>query len=144
MAYFHLFRASFYKSSIVQKVILTATALAGLTAVILGAFGAHSLKPLLTLDELSIWEKGVQYQIYHTLALFMCALFLRKEHSTYIRNAAICFILGILCFSGSLYLLATRELTHMPAIILGPVTPIGGFFFIGGWCFVLIEALRKN
>ena len=127
-----------------QKIILIATALAGLTAVILGAFGAHSLKPLLTADELTIWEKGVQYQMYHTFAMFMCMLYLRKEASTYIRNAAFCFMLGILCFSGSLYLLATRDLNHMPIFILGPVTPIGGFFFIAGWGLVLVEALRKD
>ncbi|HWB63617.1 MAG TPA: DUF423 domain-containing protein [Chitinophagales bacterium] len=124
--------------------VLIATALAGMLAVIFGAFGAHGLKPLLTPYQISIWEKGVQYQIYHALALFMCYLYLRKEYSVYIRNAAICFVLGILCFSGSLYLLATIDLTHLPVVVIGPITPIGGFFFIAGWSMVLIQAIKKE
>lgn len=127
-----------------QKTFLVITALSGIVAVSLGAFGAHGLKPLLSPDQLNMWEKAVQYQIYHTLAIFMCYLFLRKEYIAVIRNAAICFALGILMFSGSLYLLATRELTGIPGVVLGPITPIGGFFFIIGWSLVLVQALRKN
>ncbi len=127
-----------------QKTFLVTTALMGLTAVILGAFGAHSLRPLITPENIAIWEKAVQYQQYHALALFMCYLYLRKEQSVYVRNAGICFILGILCFSGSLYLLATRNLTNIPTLIIGPVTPIGGFFFIAGWCLILVQALKKD
>ena len=125
-----------------QKAFLVAAALAGLTAVIFGAFGAHSLKPHISADQLHAWETGVQYQIYHALALFMCFLYLRKEQSVNIRNAGICFMLGILCFSGSLYLLATKDFTGIPGIIIGPVTPIGGFFFIAGWSLVLVQALK--
>ena len=125
-----------------QKTFLVITALAGLTAVALGAFGAHGLKPYLDSNQLNMWEKGVQYQVYHSLAIFMCYLFLKKEQSHLIRNAAICFALGILCFSGSLYLLATRHLTEFPAAFLGPVTPIGGFFFIAGWGLVLVQAVK--
>ena len=125
-----------------QKAFLVAAALAGLTAVMFGAFGAHGLKPHINPDQLHAWETGVQYQIYHALALFMCFLYLRKEQSVTIRNAGICFMLGILCFSGSLYLLATKELTGIPGIVLGPVTPIGGFFFIAGWSLVLVQALK--
>jgi uncharacterized membrane protein YgdD (TMEM256/DUF423 family) len=127
-----------------QRAFLIIAALAGLTAVILGAFGAHSLRNVLTIEQLNIWEKGVQYQIYHALALFICSIYLRKEYSVSVRNAAICFIMGILCFSGSLYLLATRELTGLPVLIIGPVTPIGGFFFIAGWGLVLIQAMKKE
>jgi len=127
-----------------QRIFLIVAALAGLTAVALGAFGAHGLRSLLTPEQLVIWEKGVQYQIYHALALFICSIYLRKEFSLPIRNAAICFIVGILCFSGSLYLLATRELTGISPVIIGPITPIGGFFFIAGWGLVLIQALKRN
>lgn len=127
-----------------QRTFLVIASLAGLTAVIFGAFGAHSLRAVLNPDQLSVWEKGVQYQIYHALALFICSLYLRKEYSVSIRNAAICFIVGIVCFSGSLYLLATRELTGIPVMMLGPVTPIGGFFFIAGWGLVLIQAMKKE
>ncbi|MES2621960.1 MAG: DUF423 domain-containing protein [Bacteroidota bacterium] len=127
-----------------QRTFFIVAALAGLTAVVLGAFGAHSLRSLLTAEQLIIWEKGVQYQIYHALALFICSIYLRKEFSLPIRNAAICFIVGIVCFSGSLYLLATRELTGISPVIIGPITPIGGFFFIAGWGLILIQALKKN
>lgn len=127
-----------------HRVFLIAASLAGLTAVAFGAFGAHSLRGILLPEQLVIWEKGVQYQIYHALALFICSIYLRKEYSVTIRNAAICFIVGIICFSGSLYLLATRELTGIPTIAIGPVTPIGGFFFIAGWGLVLVQAMKKN
>jgi uncharacterized membrane protein YgdD (TMEM256/DUF423 family) len=128
----------------VQKTMLAAAALMGLTAVILGAFGAHTLRPYITPENLAIWEKGIQYQQYHALALFLCYLFLRQEPSALMRNAGICLILGIICFSGSLYLLATRSITNIPTIIVGPVTPIGGFFFIAGWCLILVQALKKD
>jgi uncharacterized membrane protein YgdD (TMEM256/DUF423 family) len=133
-----------YKLFFVQKAFLVAAALAGLTAVGFGAFGAHGLRPRITADELHAWETGLQYQIYHALALFLCYLFLRKENSTLVRNAGICFILGMLCFSGSLYLLATSSLTGIPTFIVGPVTPIGGFFFIAGWSLILLQALKKE
>ncbi len=74
--------------------------------------------------------------------MFMCYLYLRKESSNPIRNAGICFMLGIICFSGSLYLLATRDLTHIPSLLIGPITPLGGFFFIAGWGLVLLQALK--
>lgn len=127
-----------------QKGFLIAASVAGLTAVVFGAFGAHSLKPHLLPEQITVWQTGVQYQIYHALALFMCALFLKKEYSVQVRNAAWCFILGISLFSGSLYLLATRNLTQIPAIILGPLTPIGGFFFIAGWGFIFMQAVKKE
>ena len=129
-----------------QKTFLVITALSGIAAVTLGAFGAHGLRDYFALHpkELNMWEKGVQYQIYHTLAIFMCFLFLRKDYVALIRNAAICFALGILFFSGSLYLLATRYITHIPDMALGPITPIGGFFFIIGWGLVLVQALKGD
>lgn len=127
-----------------HKIFLVAASLTGLLAVVSGAFGAHALRPLLSVQQLANWEKGVQYQIYHALALFLCAVYLKKDHSVLIRNAAICFVLGILFFSGSLYLLATKDITHIPTLIVGPLTPVGGFFFIAGWSLILVQALKKN
>jgi uncharacterized membrane protein YgdD (TMEM256/DUF423 family) len=127
-----------------DRAFLIIASLSGLTAVALGAFGAHGLRALVTPQQLVVWEKGVQYQIYHALALFICALYLRKEFSTTIRNAAVCFVIGILLFSGSLYLLATKDLTGIPTLIIGPATPIGGFFFIAGWGLILMKALKKS
>jgi uncharacterized membrane protein YgdD (TMEM256/DUF423 family) len=128
----------------VQKAFLIAGSLSGLTAVMLGAFGAHGLKLLIRPEDLSIWGKGVQYQMYHALALLLCYLFMRDRPAKYIRNAGICFLLGIICFSGSLYLLATRELTHIPTFIVGPITPIGGLFFIAGWAFICLQAVKTE
>lgn len=127
-----------------QKTLLLLIGLFGLLAVALGAFGAHGLENKIDEKHLHMWEKGVQYQIYHVLAAFMCYLYLRREYSVMVRNAAFCFLLGILCFSGSLYLLATRELTGLAGSFLGPITPIGGFFFIAGWGFVLANALTTQ
>ena len=127
-----------------RKSILVLASFFGLIAVAFGAFGAHGLKKLISPEYITMWEKGVQYQFYHTLALIVCAIYLKTEDSKLIRNAAYCFVLGILFFSGSLYLLATRELTGIPTVILGPITPIGGFFFIVGWGLILVNALKKD
>lgn len=127
-----------------RKSILVLAAFFGLIAVAFGAFGAHGLKKLISPEYITMWEKGVQYQFYHTLALIVCALYLKAEDSKLIRNAAYFFVIGILFFSGSLYLLATRDLTGVPTIILGPITPIGGFFFIVGWGLILVSALKKD
>lgn len=127
-----------------KKSILIAAAFFGLIAVAFGAFGAHGLKKIVSPEYIVMWEKGVQYQFYHALALMVCALYLKTEYTKLVLNAAYCFIFGILFFSGSLYLLATRELTGVPTVILGPITPIGGFFFIVGWGLILVHALKKD
>ena len=127
-----------------QKALLITASLAGLLAVVLGAFGAHGLKPLVSAYQLGIWEKGVQYQFYHTIALMFCVLLMRDSDSAYLQRAAYCFMAGMLLFSGSLYLLATNDMNHIPTMILGPLTPIGGLFFIAGWAFLMLSAWKKN
>lgn len=121
-----------------------AATLAGATAVMLGAFGAHALKEVLNSHQLTIWEKGVQYQMYHSLALLACYLYLKNETAKTVRYAAFCFMAGIICFSGSLYLLATNEYIHIPTVVLGPVTPIGGLFFISGWLLLFLQAIKPT
>lgn len=127
-----------------KKALLIIAALTGLTSVVLGAFGAHGLRPFFTPELLNMWEKAVQYQFYHTLAIITCIMYLKREQSPWVQNAAICFFVGILLFSGSLYLLATRHLTGIPTVVLGPITPVGGFFFIAGWVMILINALKAD
>jgi uncharacterized membrane protein YgdD (TMEM256/DUF423 family) len=114
---------------------LRLAALLGLTAVAIGAFGAHGLKPHLDAYQISIFEKGVQYQFYHTLALGLAGLLmLRSDLNTkYLRWAGWLFVAGILCFSGSLYLLACRDLLAFSVAWAGPVTPLGGLCFMAGW-----------
>lgn len=116
----------------------------GLTAVILGAFGAHSLKKIVTPDMLSVWQTGIQYQFYHTFALlFLSALSNIKPK--YLKISFYGFVIGTVLFSGSLYLLALKDFFGAPWLkYLGPVTPIGGLFFILGWLGILLGALKSN
>ncbi len=125
-----------------KKIILTA-ALLGMIAVIFGAFGAHTLKNELTANELSTWDKGVTYQFYHTIALLYLSTFARYKNNL-INIAYFCFLGGILFFSGSLYLLATRSLTGIDFSQLGIITPIGGLLFILGWLMLFLAALKDK
>ena len=127
-----------------RKILLTAGVI-GMLAVVLGAFGAHSLKDMLPLNKLAIYKTGVTYQFYHVLALLIVGLLIKSSPSKFLSWSAICFCIGILCFSGSLYLLATREIIGLTNYRwLGPITPIGGVFFILGWGFIVVEALRNT
>lgn len=126
-----------------RRIILTASFF-GAVAVILGAFGAHSLKNLLSADAISVWTKGIEYQFYHTFALLFLSTFGRFR-SRLVDFSYLCFSLGIVFFSGSLYLLATREITQLSWVsILGPITPLGGLFLIGGWVLLFFAALKNR
>ena len=117
-----------------DKNFLQLAAILGATAVGIGAFGAHGLKPHLTPYQLDIFEKGVQYQFYHALALLATALLLqRSPGNRRLRWAGWLFFAGIVAFSGSLFLLACRDLIAIPVAWAGPVTPLGGLCFIAGW-----------
>ncbi len=126
-----------------KRIILTASFF-GLTAVALGAFGAHGLEDKISDDQLDNWGTAVDYQFYHTVALLFLATFSRAKN-TYIRFSFVTFTLGILLFSGSLYLLSTRTLTDFgsPAI-LGPITPIGGLCFMLGWLGLLVATVKNK
>jgi len=108
----------------------------GALAVGFGAFGAHKLKELITPDQLEIYQKGVSYQFYHTIALFITAFLLERNDSKYFKWAGYCFIIGIILFSGSLYLLSMNDMLGLNKNIIGPITPIGGVAFIMGWLFL--------
>jgi uncharacterized membrane protein YgdD (TMEM256/DUF423 family) len=112
-------------------------ALGGLLAVALGAFGAHGLKGMLDAELLHIFEKGVRYQAIHSLALLTTGLLLRETSLPSLHHAALAFTLGILLFSGSLYLLA---LTGNRS--LGMITPLGGLSFLAGWLLLALGCLR--
>lgn len=126
-----------------RRIILTASLFGGL-AVILGAFGAHGLKSLISADAIAVWAKGVEYQFYHTLALLFLSTFARFR-TKLVDIAYYCFTIGIVLFSGSLYLLSTREVLQLSIVnFLGPITPIGGLFFITGWFFLFLAALKNR
>ncbi len=109
-------------------------AIFGFFGVMIGAMGAHALKPHLSEYQMYIFEKGVHYQFYHTLAIFGVGLFQLVHKKPNALNWVLwLFVAGIFCFSGSLYLLACRDLIPFPVGWAGPVTPIGGLFFMGAW-----------
>jgi len=119
------------------RTFLLLAAFFGFTAVTLGAFAAHGLKSRLPLDLLAVFQTGVQYQMFHALALLALAVLAKQVISNTLLLAGVLFVLGILLFSGSLYLLA---LTGTRA--LGMITPIGGLAFLGGWVCLGIVGWR--
>lgn len=126
-----------------NKRIILFAAFFGCTAVVLGAFGAHGLEGKISERHEDTWQTAVQYQFYHTLALLFLSTFSRAK-LIYIRVAFISFIIGILLFSGSLYLLSTQAVTGLSVSFLGPVTPIGGLAFIVGWIGLFVAAFKNK
>lgn|SRR5690606_6868773 len=124
-----------------KKIVLTASFL-GMIAVILGAFGAHGLEDKISLKHQETWETAVQYQFYHTFAILFLSTFSRANNS-YINFSFFSFLLGIVFFCGSLYLLSTNSITGLvnPSIV-GPITPLGGLFFISGWISFFVATLK--
>ena len=117
----------------------------GLAAVGLGALGAHALKDDISAAQLTSFETAVRYQFYHALVLLV--LFLAKDRLSVskLTLAAVLFIAGILCFSGSIYLLSCKDLLGLTSYKwLGPITPVGGILMIGGWAVLLIAGFTKN
>ncbi len=127
-----------------NKRIIIIASIFGILAVILGAFGAHGLKNVMTAGQLDTWQTAVQYQFYHTLALLFLATFSRFR-SRAINASSWFFTVGILLFSGSLYLLSLKDFLNITnAAILGPLTPIGGVFFILGWVSLLVATVKNK
>src|SRR5690606_2527153 len=107
----------------------------------LGAFAAHGLKAHLSVENLQTFETGVKYQMYH--ALFLLLLGSLPLASEKVKN--ICFyltVVGVIFFSGSIYLLATNSMTSFDFRVFGPVTPIGGSLMIAAWIMLLINFFK--
>lgn len=122
----------------IPSVFLFTGALFGASGVLLGAFGAHALAERLEAGALSAWDTAVQYQLVHALALVLIAVLCGRDDGLAIRVAGWSHALGILMFSGSLYLLALGG-----PRLLGPVTPIGGVAFVLGWVALAVAARRR-
>lgn len=124
--------------------------ISGAISVALGALGAHALKNqiqsgLITLDQLNGFDTGVKYQMYHTLAMLLVLILNQNAGNRFLNYAYRFFLLGIVLFSGSLYFLCTRNLIGADWLrILGPVTPIGGLFFVAGWLCLAFSAFNRN
>ncbi len=106
-------------------------------AVALGAFGAHALKARLSPEMLAIFETGVRYHFYHGLALFAVAWVAERSPGTFVQASGYSFVIGIVLFSGSLYLLSATGVRW-----LGAITPIGGLAFLAGWALLFVASVR--
>jgi uncharacterized membrane protein YgdD (TMEM256/DUF423 family) len=116
---------------------LIIASISGMLLVMLGAFGAHFLETRLPPSHLIWWQKGVNYQGLHTLALLGVGLLGLQHAGRALQVAGWLFVAGMLLFSGSLYLLALGGLRG-----LGMITPLGGLAFISGWLTLAIAAWR--
>lgn len=128
-----------------NKRILILAAILGLTSVIIGAFGAHGLKQVLNADQLQTFEVGVRYQMYHALFLLFIGL---TDKITVKAKSAIFYLtlVGVIFFSGSIYGLATNDLTGFDFKKIAFITPIGGSLLIASWIIILLNffKLKEN
>ena len=126
-----------------DKKIISTAAVFGMIAIILGAFGAHALKNVLSIDQLVTFETGVKYQMYHALFLLFIGTITdnkkKKKKQIYYLTLS-----GVVLFSGSIYLLATNDLTPFDFKTIGFVTPIGGLLLIIAWGALFLNYFNKK
>jgi len=124
-----------------DKKIISTAAVLGSIAIILGAFGAHALKKVLLFEQLTSFETGVRYQMYHALFLLFVGTSTLITAKTK-KRIFIFVVLGVVLFSGSIYLLSTQTITQINFKSIGIITPIGGLFFILSWFMLLFDLLK--
>lgn len=120
-----------------MKSILTIAAISGMLAVVLGAFGAHVLKGIISPEMLETYKTGIQYHFYHTFALLVAGILMHFNSSKALKWSAGLFMIGILLFSGSLYALAISGIK-----ILGIITPFGGVIWIAAWILLAVHCSK--
>ncbi len=126
-----------------DRKIISSGAILGFISIILGAFGAHALKAVLTIEQLNTFETGVKYQMYHALFL----LFVGTNQTISEKSKKTIFYLvvsGVVFFSGSIYLLATNTITNINIGSIGFITPIGGLLLIVAWFWLFIDFMKKK
>lgn len=111
----------------------------GALGVLLGAFGAHALRARLSPEMMGVWKTAVEYHFYHALALLLVGMLARELRTPALDAATLCFALGVLLFSGSLYVLALSNLRW-----LGAITPVGGLLFLVGWGLLAWAGLHRS
>nr|AOE09071.1 membrane protein [uncultured bacterium] len=124
-----------------RKILITGSIL-GLTAVILGAFGAHGLKDSLTVEALNSFETGVRYQMYHSFLLLFVSSILPLNTKS-LNTIFYLVISGIILFSGSIYLLSTKALTGIDISAFAWITPIGGALLISAWISITYSLIKS-
>lgn len=125
-----------------KQFVLVVAGVYGMLSVILGAFGAHAFKKMLSPEKLASFDIGVRYQLYHAIVLLVIGLFFSFSSSLE-RWAAISMIVGVILFSFSIYFLSFSEYWNVNLKFLGPITPLGGLLLILGWG-MLIVLFAKN
>ncbi|MBT8234170.1 MAG: DUF423 domain-containing protein [Saprospiraceae bacterium] len=125
------------------KLLILITAAMGALAVIMGAFGSHLLAEKLDPKSLNAYKTGVNYHYIHTMAIFCTALLYRIYRIKGLFYIGLYFLFGILLFSGSLYLLAMKDILGISSTkFLGPLTPLGGLALIGSWAAIFFTVIR--
>ncbi|EMJ98009.1 DUF423 domain-containing protein [Leptospira alstonii] len=122
-----------------QRKLLLLSSLSGFLGVALGAFGAHSLKSILSPEMLVIYETGNRYHLIHSIPPLILTLTGYVNNSRLVWISSILFLAGILIFSGSLYVLAITGIK-----ILGAITPLGGVSFLIAWTLLGFSAIRSK
>ncbi len=126
---------------VMNKYLLIAGTLFGGLAVVLGAFAAHGLEKLITPDQIETFETGVRYQMYHAFLLLIVGCINMIDEKTK-KTILWITVFGIILFSGSIYVLATNDLTSFDFKTIGFVTPLGGLLFIITWGILLFKFLK--
>ncbi|MFS0870082.1 DUF423 domain-containing protein [Paenibacillus xylanilyticus] len=123
-----------------QRIWMTIGAVLTMLSVAIGAFGAHMLKERIGADAIAVYETGVQYHMIHALALLIVGLTAGQlGASSKLKWAARLLFIGIIVFSGSLYVLSITDIK-----VLGAITPIGGVAFIAGWLFFAVDVWQRG
>lgn len=128
----------------IQKTLIKYGVTLGSIGIMLGALGAHALKAKLDVNSLSSFETGVKYQIYHALFLLALAAIDGDKNHLFLKKIALLTIVGVVLFSGSIYLLTTQSISGINFKFLGSVTPIGGICLITSWILLGIQFNKLN
>src|SRR5665648_176990 len=120
-----------------MKTVLSVAAISGLLAVALGAFGAHGLKAIISSEMLEVYKKGVQYKFYKNFALLAVVILMNFNQSNALKWSATLFMIGIILFSGSLYVLAISGVKGF-----GIITPFGGITWIAAWILLFVHCRK--
>ena len=126
-----------------KNLTLIIGAVYGLTSVILGAFGAHALKKVISAEKLVSFETGVRYQMYAAFFLLIVGYILKFE-TTSEKWISILMIAGTFIFSVTIYLLAFNEVMSIPSKIIGPLTPLGGLLMIISWAMLIWHFVKNK
>ena len=126
-----------------KKITLVSASFLGLLAIILGAFGAHAFKSILSVEKLLSFETGVRYQMYAAIYLLCVGFYLDFESKIEVWISRL-MLLGVALFSFSIYFLSFQEVWSVSLKFLGPITPLGGLLMIISWFLLMLKFIKKS